>query len=70
MCKKDNQNSVHSQEYQNQYQTLNQREKMVSSFINSQFAYCSLIWMFTSKGCNKRIDRMYLGVISQFLGET
>ena len=26
---------------------------MVSSFINSQFSYWPLIWMFTSKGCIK-----------------
>lgn len=28
---------------------LNQLEKMVNSFINSQLSYCPLIWMFISK---------------------
>ena len=32
---------------------------MEHSFINSQFSYRPLIWMFTSKGCNKRIDKMH-----------
>ena len=36
--------------------TLNQREKMTNSFINSKSFYFPLIWMFISKGCNKRID--------------
>ena len=32
---------------------------MVNSFINSQFSYSPLIKMFTSKSCNKRIDRIH-----------
>ena len=32
---------------------------MVNSFINTRFSYSPLIWTFTSKGCNKRIDRTH-----------
>ena len=33
---------------------------MVFSSINFQFSNCcSLIWMFTSKGCDKRMDRIH-----------
>ena len=32
---------------------------MVNSFINTRFSYSPLIWIFTSKGCNKRIDRTH-----------
>ena len=28
-------------------------------FIKSQFSYCPLIWMFTSKGLNKKINRIH-----------
>ena len=34
-------------------------EKLINSFINSQFTYCSLIWMFSSKGCYKRINKIH-----------
>ena len=32
-----------------------QRKTLLNSFIKSQFSYCPLIWMFTSKGLNKKI---------------
>ena len=31
----------------------------MNSFIKSQFSYCSLIWMFTFKGLNKKINRIH-----------
>ena len=34
-------------------------KKLINSFINSQFIYCSLIWMFSSKGCYKRINKIH-----------
>ena len=36
-----------------------QRKTLLNSFIKSQFSYCPLIWMFTSKGLNKKINRIY-----------
>ena len=34
-----------------------QRKTLLNSFIKSQFSYCPLIWMFTSKGLNKNIKQ-------------
>ena len=31
--------------------TPTQTKKLINSFINAQFTYCLLIWMFSSKGC-------------------
>ena len=31
-----------------------QRKTLLNSFIKSQFSYCPLIWMFTSKGLNNQ----------------
>ena len=36
-----------------------QRKTLLNSFIKSQFSYCPLIWMFTSKGLNKKINRIH-----------
>ena len=36
-----------------------QRKTLPNAFIKSQFSYCSLIWMFTSKGLNKNINRIH-----------
>ena len=39
--------------------TSTQKKKLINSFINSQFTYCPLIWMFSSKGCYKRINKIH-----------
>ena len=39
--------------------THTQRKKLINSFIISQFTYFPLIWMFSSKGCYKRIDKVH-----------
>ena len=39
--------------------TPTQRKKSINSFINSQFTYCPLISMFTSKRCYKRINKIH-----------
>ena len=39
--------------------TRMQRKKLINSFINAQYTYCSLIWMFSSKGCYKRINKIH-----------
>ena len=36
-----------------------QRKKLINSFTNAQFTYCPLIWMFSSKGCYKRINKIH-----------
>ena len=36
-----------------------ERKTLLNTFIMSQFSYCSLIWMFTSKGLNKKTNRIH-----------
>ena len=36
-----------------------QRKALLNSFIKFQFSHRSLIWMFTSKGLNKKINRIH-----------
>ena len=31
----------------------------MKSFITSQFGYCPLVWMFHSRGLNKRINKIH-----------
>ena len=39
--------------------TPNQRKILINSFINAQFVYCPLIWMFSSNGYHKRINKIH-----------
>ena len=39
--------------------TPTQRKNLINSFINAQFTYCPLIWIFSSKGCYKRINKIH-----------
>ena len=36
-----------------------QMKKIINSFIDAQFTYCLLIWMFSSKGAIKRINKIH-----------
>ena len=36
-----------------------QRKTLLNFFIKSQFSYCPLIWMFTSKGLSKKRNRIH-----------
>ena len=38
---------------------LSKKDKLVSSFFNSQFSYCPLIWMFHSRIINDKINRLH-----------
>ena len=46
-----------------------QRKTLLNSFIKSQFSYCSLIWMFTSKGLNEKINRIHEKSLRLFLND-
>ena len=46
-----------------------QRKTLMNSFIKSQFSYCSLIWMFTFKGLNKKINRIHEKSLSLVLND-
>lgn len=39
--------------------TVKQRRVLMKSFIESQFGYCSLIWMFHGYGLNNKINRLH-----------
>ena len=39
--------------------TPTHRKKLINSFINAQFTYCPLIWMFSSKGYYKKINKIH-----------
>ena len=43
----------------NHYMKQNQKEILLSSFMISQFPYCSLIWMFCSKKSTKKINAVH-----------
>ena len=39
--------------------TLNQRKILMKAFIDSQFNYCSLVWMFHSRAINNKINKLH-----------
>ena len=41
------------------YMSLSRKKKLMSSFFNSQFNYCSFIWMFYSRIINNKINRLH-----------
>ena len=48
---------MHLQGFQNE-QPLPRGKTLKNYFINAHFTYCPLIWMFSSKGCYKRINKI------------
>ena len=41
------------------YMSLNQRRVLMKSFIEAQFGYCQLIWMFRTRELNRTINRIH-----------
>ena len=41
------------------FMDLNHRRNNMKSFVESQFGYCPLIWMFQSRGPNNKINRIH-----------
>ena len=39
--------------------TTEQRRKIIPAYINSQFVYCPLVWMFHSRTLNNRINKIH-----------
>ena len=39
--------------------SLEKRKLLMRSFIESQFSYCPLIWMFCSRKMNKKINHIH-----------
>ena len=41
------------------FMSIKQRVILMKSFIESQFAYCPLIWMFHGRGVNNKINHLH-----------
>ena len=41
------------------FMSLNQRRTLMKTFIESQFGYCPLIWIFQSRIVNKKINHLH-----------
>ena len=41
------------------FMDLKQRRNIMKAFVESQFGYCPLIWMFHSRGLNNKITRIH-----------
>ena len=39
--------------------TVNKRRIIMRAFIQSQFGYCSLVWMFHNRKLNNRINKIH-----------
>ena len=50
------------------YMSLSKKKKLVSSFFNSQFNYCPLIWMFHSRIINNKINRLHESTCVYYTG--
>ena len=58
ICKKASQ-KLHALGRVSKYMSFKQRRIIMKSFINSQFGYCPLVWMFHSRTLNHRINRIH-----------
>ena len=46
------------------FMTFNKRRALMKAFIESQFNYCALIWMFHSRKMNNKINRIHERALS------
>ena len=58
LCKKANQKS-HALARLSNYMDKDKRRLIMKAFITSRFSYCPLVWMFHSRGLNKRINKIH-----------
>ena len=58
MCKKASQ-KLHVLARIAPFMDLKQRRNIMKAFVESQFGYCPLIWMFHSRGLNNKINRIH-----------
>ena len=45
------------------YMNVEKRRIIMKVFIESQFGYCPLVWMFHSRGIKKKINRIHEGAL-------
>ena len=41
------------------FMDTNKKRTIMKAFVESQFSYCPLIWMFQSRGLNSKINRIH-----------
>ena len=58
LCRKASQ-KLHALSRISHFTKTQQRQIIMKSFINSQFGYCPLVWMFHSRKLNKRINNIH-----------
>ena len=58
LCRKASQ-KLHALSRISHFMKTQQRQIIMKSFINSQFGYCPLVWMFHSRKLNKRINKIH-----------
>ena len=58
LCKKASQ-KLHALSRICNYMTVEQRRVIMKAFIQSQFGYCPLVWMFCSRRLNNRINKIH-----------
>ena len=46
------------------YLSMEQKKLLYMSFIEAQFKYCPLIWMFCSRSCNNKINKLHETALS------
>ena len=58
LCKKASQ-KLHALARVSPYMNIIKRRTIMNAFINSQFGYCPLVWMFHSRMLNNRINKIH-----------
>ena len=58
LCKKASQ-KLHALSRVSHFMDVKQRQLIMKAFINSQFGYCPLVWMFHSRKMNNRINKIH-----------
>ena len=58
LCNKASQ-KLHALARISHYMDIKQRQIIMKSFINSQFGYCPIVWMFHSRKMNNRINKIH-----------
>ena len=58
LCKKGNQ-KLHALARVSKYFDKNKLRVIMKTFIQSQFNYCSMVWMFHNRTLNNKINRLH-----------
>ena len=59
LCKKAT-NKLHALARVSHYMSIDKKRVIMKAFIESQFGYCPLVWMFCSRTMNARINRIHI----------